>query len=286
MLEDTVMEDADVKKLQASYRGLTLRPYSGDTGVTLSLEYAYESFADGMPMREIAEALTETYRKAMAEKPDVRFIENPEDYSVIRERLFLQVVHAEKNREMLRTIPHKRMENLAVVCRYDISEAADQSAAVLFTEELLEYYSVTEEKLFRDAEAAAPRNYPYKLESMENMIGALMGTSEPVEIMVPPVLVATSDPGVMGASVIAYPGFLKAAAEAIGGSFYILPSSIHEVLLLKDNGLQDENELEEMVQSVNETSVDPSERLSDSVYYYESSGDCFRMCRSADRNPA
>lgn len=48
--------------------------------------------------------------------------------------------------------------------------------------------------------------------------------------------VATVPDKIHGAGVIAYPNFMEDAAEKMGGDFFVLPSSIHEVLLVKDNG--------------------------------------------------
>ena len=53
------------------------------------------------------------------------------------------------------------------------------------------------------------------------------------------------------------------------GDYFILPSSIHEVLLLRDDGNMDYRALEAMVREINVTQVAPEERLSDQVYHYD-----------------
>jgi len=67
------------------------------------------------------------------------------------------------------------------------------------------------------------------------------------------------------------------AAERAGGDFYILPSSIHEVLIVPDNGMMDLAALENMVREVNATTVDPSEKLTDNVYHYDSKDKIFEL---------
>jgi hypothetical protein len=67
------------------------------------------------------------------------------------------------------------------------------------------------------------------------------------------------------------------AAEKLGGSFYILPSSIHEILLVKDNGQFDRASLEKMVREVNATQVAPEDKLTDSVYHYDSKNKVFEL---------
>ena len=71
-----------------------------------------------------------------------------------------------------------------------------------------------------------------------------------------------------GAAILLYPDLLKDIGERYGGNYYVIPGSIHEVLLLKDTGEEQAERLNAMVREVNETHVIPEERLSDHVYYY------------------
>ena len=73
-----------------------------------------------------------------------------------------------------------------------------------------------------------------------------------------------------GAGVICYPDFMENAAKQLGGNFYVLPSSIHEVLLLPETGAFHSPELLQMVTEVNAGVVSPEERLADNVYHYDS----------------
>ena len=63
---------------------------------------------------------------------------------------------------------------------------------------------------------------------------------------------------------------LREFAQEQGGDFYILPCSVHELLLLKDTGRVTAEELKKMVCEINHGfgMVEPEARLSDSVYYY------------------
>ena len=75
--------------------------------------------------------------------------------------------------------------------------------------------------------------------------------------------VVTVPDKIHGAGVIAYPNFMEDAAQKMGGDFFVLPSSIHEVLLVKDNGQMTAKELENMVKEVNATQVEPADQLTD-----------------------
>lgn len=66
-----------------------------------------------------------------------------------------------------------------------------------------------------------------------------------------------------------YKGILKDFADHMESNLYILPSSIHEVILLLEEDTDDVNDLFRMVEETNRTVVDQEEVLSDSVYYYD-----------------
>ena len=54
----------------------------------------------------------------------------------------------------------------------------------------------------------------------------------------------------------------------IGENFYILPSSIHEVIIIAESQSPSKDDLQDMVRDINETQVDAEELLSDTIYYY------------------
>jgi len=73
-----------------------------------------------------------------------------------------------------------------------------------------------------------------------------------------------------GAAAILDSKTMEDISEKLGGDFIVLPSSIHEVIVLPVNEDMDRQTLEAMVQDVNAGQVAPEERLSDHVYMYDS----------------
>lgn len=63
---------------------------------------------------------------------------------------------------------------------------------------------------------------------------------------------------------------MEGFAEQAGGNFYILPSSVHDLILLPDSFAICTDSLREMVKEVNESTVAREESLSQDVYYYDS----------------
>ena len=101
-----------------------------------------------------------------------------------------------------------------------------------------------------------------------------------------PLFVATVPDKIQGAGVLAYQDFMEQAAERVGGDFFILPSSIHEILLVRDDGTFDINHLEDMVKQVNETEVAPEDLLTDSVYHYDSKEKIFELAEKYEERTA
>ena len=101
-----------------------------------------------------------------------------------------------------------------------------------------------------------------------------------------PLFVATVPDKVQGASVLAYQNFMEQAAERVGGDFYVLPSSIHEILLVRDDGSMNRADLEDMVRTVNATEVQPEDILTDSVYHYDSKDKVFELAEKYEERTA
>jgi hypothetical protein len=123
---------------------------------------------------------------------------------------------------------------------------------------------------------------------MQEVLGDMMGGfpvpgPDPGQ---PTLYVATMESMNRGAGVLAYPGFLDEAAEKLGGSFFILPSSIHELLFLQDNGTMDRHELTAMVRSINAAEVSPEDQLSDNVYHYDGKDRVFELAEKYDARKA
>lgn len=93
-----------------------------------------------------------------------------------------------------------------------------------------------------------------------------------------PMYVLSNKEHLNGAATLFYPGTMQLVASEFGGSYYILPSSIHEVILIPDDGDMDVEFLLSMVVSVNKDGVLPEDKLTDSVYYYDAEKNEFSRC--------
>ncbi len=266
------VEKQDVDKVQGeSYKGLAIRRDDMQIAPVFNVEALYAQM-DSQPYGSI---LNDLVQKAVGimEKPLNISTEILQDYDFMKGQLMAQIISAKDNAERLEQMPHRQMKDMAVIYRFMVGEDPyGEPMTVAVTNAMLESYGITEAQLHDDAMAAMKMNQPYSIRPL----GAVLAEMDPFmdqemgEVMGPPGLyVATTESKMYGAAVIAQPDFMDNAAGILKGDFYVLPSSLHEVLLLRDDGMTDYRELEGMVRAINEMEVQPADRLTNTVYHYD-----------------
>ena len=271
-----------VEKMNETYEALTIKPENSDIGVNINANELYKAYSDGMDYDRIIDGAVDKARDALEHSPDFN-IDAFKDYDKMKETLAMEVVSAERNAELLETVPHKSMEDMAVVYRFVVSADKGEVGSVLVTNKMLDQYGITPEQLHADAMKNAPEVRPMEIKGMGEVLAEQMGieNAEMLGFAIPPeqdqMLVASVKGNVHGAGVLAYEDFMEKASDRVGGSFFILPSSIHEILIIPDNGQFDLKSLENMVREVNATTVDPVDKLTDNVYHYDAQDKVFEL---------
>ena len=271
-----------VEKMNESYDAMTVTPEGSNVGVNLNVDAFFEAYEDGASFDEIVDRVTATVEKGIADSPaiDVSMLT---DYEQMKDKLVMEVVSAERNADLLAKVPHQEMEDMAVVYRFVMQSDDEGRATILVTNQLLERYGITPEELHADAMENAPELKPAVIKGMSEVMIEMMGPDAAAMFGMDEMpqdekmYVATVPDKIAGAGVIAYQNFMDEAAERVGGDFFILPSSTHEVLLVKDDGQTDYRDLKAMVEEVNATQVAPEEKLTDNVYHYDSKNHVFEL---------
>lgn len=271
------IKTSHVDKINGSYEALTVTKEESNVGMNLNLDNVYSKFDQGAEYNEVLNDIHEVIEDNMSRIPafDLAMLT---DYESVKDKLVMQVVSAETNAEKLESIPHKNMEDLAVIYRIVVDESVSERASFVVSNNLMEQYGITPEQLHQDALANAPEINPMTIKGITEVMAEMMGPNEELMLNLKDasspaqdvMYVASVPDHIHGASVLAYEDFMDKASERAGGDFYILPSSINEILIVPDNGEHDVEALKEMVRQVNETEVSPEEKLSDNVYHYDS----------------
>ena len=186
----------------------------------------------------------------------------------ILKNIRMELINADRNRELLSHVPHRMVADLAVIYKYIIQDTGEGIIGATLTNHTIAGMGIHEDELFQMAMDNRRENAPYVIGNLEDVIHGLnesLGMEEtPEEYGLDSFLdcsVLTSQDGLFGASCILYPEAVK------GGNFFLLPSSIHEWLVIPDVGIYDG--LEDIVRFVNQNEVGEEEVLSDHVYYYD-----------------
>lgn len=203
----------------------------------------------------------------------------------IAEHLFLRMVQIEQNREWLEDAVYVNYLDLAAVV-YVLTEDNETGVkSFLLPKSAWDTLQVgTPEDYFPKLVENTAQLFSEKLWGIET--NAAEGDCYSVfklteaskeELREERLYVLSNHRKINGAAVMLYPGLLEEMYEGFSGNFFIIPSSVHEVLLIKETGDQDEEFLNRMVKEVNESQVEPEEVLSDHVYYYSAE---HRLCMS------
>jgi hypothetical protein len=204
-------------------------------------------------------------------------------YQSVRSGLALRVINSRRNADKLKDMPHRDIEDLSIVCFYAPKEKESpyEGHLLAIDRQLLDLWGITEETLFRDAMDGAVRDFPPKLTRLEDELGEIWEKEKTEEaVSETDVFVLTNTHMVFGAACMFYPGLLSSFAQKTGCNLIILPSSIHEVLLIPEVSGRNYKGLGEVVRSVNSDVVEEKDILSDYVYYYDRNED--RVRRMAD----
>jgi len=272
-----------VNKLNESYEAVTVTPEGSNIGVNIPIDKFYEALDNGKSYDEVVDKAVDVISSGLNQRPDFD-IDSLSDYSQMKEKLAMEVVSADANKEMLETVPHQNIEDMAVVYRFVLNSDDEGRASILVTNQLIKSMGVTPEQLHNDAMENAPVIKPVEIKGMSEVMAEMMGVEQAEMLGIFPVApedekiyVATVPDKVHGAGVLAYQNFMEQAAERAGGDFFILPSSIHEILIVPDKGEMGLKDLEAMVREVNATQVAPADKLTDSVYHYDSKEKVFEL---------
>lgn len=278
---NTTSEIRTVNKMNESYEALSIKPKDSNIGVNLNVTSLYSKYENGDSYDRIVLESAAFAVNALDNSPELN-VDVFTDYDSMKNTLTINVVSAERNAEILKTVPHKNIEDMAIVYRFVLDESDEGTQTTLVTNQMLDGYGITAEQLHQDAIINAPKIRPIVIQGMGEVLAEMMGV-EQAEMVYPvrpedeKFFVASVPDKVHGAGVLAYQDFMDKAAEKAGGDFYILPSSIHEILIIPDNGRGGLKDLENMVKEVNATSVDPCDKLTDSVYHYDSQAKIFEL---------
>ena len=264
--ETSQIEISVVKKNNGvSATGLFIRENGQDVSPILYLDDYYIHYQNGELLENVIRNIRADYDKKV-QMAAVK-IPNLQEFENIRGRVIYRLVNYEKNKEILEDCPHIRLYDLAVTFRW-VARIDDVGVSTsLITNKQVKEWGVSVNDLVLAARQNTPRLFPAQIIDMEEMLAGMVSF-----ILYPsaiPMYILTNEQELNGASALLYGDILKDFANKKGADMYILPSSIHEVIMIPADRIDDPKKLSSMVHEANTTVVSIGDVLSDSVYYYD-----------------
>lgn len=264
-IEDVCIERI-VKNNGVELTGLVIKERGNTIYPNIYLESYFELYNNGYSMDKIVRQLADAYMGAR-NKMDVIAVTDVIDGNV-DDTIFLQLVNYEKNEELLKDCPHVRYMDLAFIYRLLVKSDSAGVASAVITNSMMKHWCLDGEELHEKALTNTRRLFTPLLEEL----GVAMERVYNVELPLSDtgLFVLTNNKFLNGAANIIYDDILQDFAERIGEGFYILPSSIHEVILVPEGNCDmDKGALMELVRDVNQNILKDTEFLSENVYYYD-----------------
>ena len=252
--------------------GITICNRESNMAPTIYLDGYFADYKDGRTMENICKEIVQVYEKNKVQKDFS--LEQVTDFKNVKDRICFKLVNREKNAELLADTPYVEYQDLAVVFYILVSKDKSGITSITVRNSLMDMWGMDADILYYLAKKNTQRLFRGRVLSMMEVMAEIIGDSaDAFEDSAFPMYVATNVFKMNGACILLYDGVLKKFAEKIGGDFYILPSSVHEVIFVPANGDMDARYLIQMVKEVNATEVAPDEVLSDNVYIYHADKD-------------
>ena len=251
--------------IEKKKEGLNLSP-------NLYLESFYKRYEEGWNLQEILESIGRALQNVDKEMGDIN---EKIQVDTIRENVFFKLINTEQNKELLKTMPPRKFQDLSIIYAWYVGEQNGNLLTAPINHDLAKVKELSEEELYRLAKENTRRLFPTTIRPMQTVIEELMGGKatkgselyefEPDEEY--PMYVVSNRSGCFGATAVLNEDGMQMLADRLNDNLYLLPSSIHEWIIVPENFTTLEY-LSQCVNEVNFSQVELDERLSNNNEIY------------------
>ena len=270
--------------------GLLIKSDKFNVSPNIYLNGLYEEYESGRPIKSILRTIAN-----IRVNSNYRHNVDPEkilNFNNVRDFVNITLVNYERNRDLLKDRPHRRIMDLAVIYYVDVVGSGIMkvnipgSLSMAITNDLMTNYDLTEEMLFKIAmrNMCDQKDYEMRyihedvIEKKAKLVAlaenvderyAIKEVSESFEDWNYDIMYLTNRRHDRGAALMLREDLMEQLAEKLDGSFYIIPSSIHEVIVVSEHAQITEDSMTELLHQMNSEMDDEKEYLSDSIYFYD-----------------
>lgn len=254
----------------------------------------YELYIMGKPLDFIMTEIIFDYRNQLEHSKKMTEI-SLDDYNDIKDKIVVRLVNKKLNEALLDKCPHIDYLDLAITFRFIVSDDKNGVATIIISNNEFVKWGITLEELYRNSIANSYRIYPCYVESLSNIVlndfnanryrlpDEVVEDLEIIESVASEVkiYILTNTSKLYGATVMLYDNVIKDFADTHGSNVYILPSSVHELMLVPEREDMDAAFLKELLTDANDSSVGFVDLLGQEVYYYDRDSDIVSICAEA-----
>lgn len=239
---------------------------------TIYLEQFYNAYEEGMLFGEIVDDVIGIYDNGKPKRAvNMDFYS---DYNAVKNRICYRLIQRKGNEDLLKEIPYVEFLDLAICFFYAYQDDNLGEGSILVYNSHSERWKCTAQDLLQLAIDNTQKIFPEKTLTIRDLVEEAGITeevfdNEPCQDEGFFMTVLTNEKKNHGAVSILYPEVLESFSRHFGESFYIIPSSVHEVIIMKRNILIDTEEVKRTIYEVNRSQLSPDEVLSDNLYYYD-----------------
>lgn len=252
--------------------GIKITRKGEDRGIAINIQQLYEIY---LPYYDFPYTLDTIIKQVKAYFLHEDRREKEEKLSKETAKVFIQLVNMEESKEMLQHVPHRQFLDLAIIYRI-VREETDQGFETgIVNNELMEALDWSEKDLY--LKAMSQHIMKTKITLLDDVTCELLlkagAPREFVDSMYPPeaeshpVYMLTNENMLFGANEILYTENLWKLSNKLHSDLYIIPSSIHECIVLPDDCPI--HDVKEMLGAANDIIVSESNQLSYNIYHYE-----------------
>ncbi len=266
-VREMVVEKNNGVKLEA----LVVRRDGRKLSPTIYLQSFYDRYSDGESIKDCSKSFVESYYDALPPAdPDVYFYN---DFETVRERICYKLISAKRNAALLEKVPHVPFLDLAIVFYYPLEADMFSNASILIRDSHAENWGTCTEELMREACRNTPKVMPVRFSKMCDVLSEMNPEMKdyPYPDEISQMYVLSNEYMHFGAAAIMYPEMLDEISDKLDSDLFIIPSSVHEVIVIPEGLIKDREYLMDMIFEINRTQVDPQDVLSDWLYRYDRS---------------
>ena len=262
--------------------GLMISEKGKPVSLTVYFEQSYQEYLGGRPLSDISKEIIEL--SVERGYPDISMMQL-KDYGKMKEKLRVRLVGKERNEAYLEEGPYQVHPMGAEIVYVELQRTKEGAMGMHVTHQNLREWGVSTSEIFEAALENSQREESVSFRSMTAEVASILGTEAPEEgtLNKKELHVLSNQSRDHGAAVLLYPGVLEEVHRKMEGDYYILPSSVHEVLVLSKESGFTPAELRKMVMEVNREQVVPEERLGNEVYEFQGETGILQKCKITEK---